>query len=64
LTLGTPEEVDQEVKERIAQAGQGGGYIISSANSIPNYCKIENVLAMSEAIRKYGTYPLAPELFK
>ncbi len=60
LTLGTPDEVEQEVKERIAQAGKGGGYIISSANSITNYCKVENILAMSKAIRKYGTYPLAP----
>jgi uroporphyrinogen decarboxylase len=50
--------VDKEVKERIAVAGQGGGYIITSANSLPDYCKTENVWAMSRAIRKYGKYPL------
>jgi uroporphyrinogen decarboxylase len=64
LTLGTPEEVDREVKERIAVAGQGGGYIITSANSLPDYCKTENVWAMSRAIRKYGKYPLDPNLLK
>ena len=64
LTLGTPEEVDQEVRERIAVAGQGGGYIITSANSLPDYCKTENVWAMSRAIQKYGRYPLAPDLLK
>jgi hypothetical protein len=56
LTLGTPEEVDREVKERIAVAGKGGGYIISSANSITDYCKTENVWAMSKALQKYGKY--------
>jgi len=56
LTLGTTEEVDQEVKQRIAVAGKGGGYIISSANSIIDYCKIDNVWAMSKALKKYGKY--------
>jgi len=56
LTLGTPEEVDAEVKQRIETIGVGGGYMISSANSITSYCKIENVRAMIEAIRKYGAY--------
>ena len=58
LTRGTPEEVDAEVKERLRIVGAGGGYMISSANSITNYCRPENVLAMADAIRKYGTYPL------
>ena len=64
LTLGTPEEVDREVKERIAVAGQGGGYIVTSANSLPDYCKTENVWAMSKAVQKYGKYPLDPNLLK
>ncbi len=58
LTLGTPEEVDAEVKGRIAAAGPGGGYMVTSANSLTNYCKVENVLAMANAVKKYGTYPL------
>jgi uroporphyrinogen-III decarboxylase len=58
LTLGTPEEVDAEVRERIAAAAPGGGYILSSANSLPDYCKVENVWAMAAAVKKYGAYPL------
>jgi uroporphyrinogen decarboxylase len=54
LTLGPPEGVDREVKERIAVAGVGGGYILSSANSLTDYCKIDNVWAMSAALKKYG----------
>ena len=58
LTLGTPAEVDDEVRRRVAEAGPGGGYILSSANSLPDYCKVENVLAMAAAVKKYGAYPL------
>jgi len=56
LTRGTPEEVDQEVKTRIEVAGGGGGYMISSANSLTDYCKLENVWAMSRAVARYGGY--------
>jgi len=56
LTLGPPEGVDREVKERIAAAGAGGGYMISSGNSLTDYCKPENVWAMSDAVKKYGKY--------
>lgn len=56
LTRGTPAEVDAEVKTRIANVGRGGGYIISSSNSLTDYCKTENVLAMAEAVRKYAAY--------
>jgi uroporphyrinogen decarboxylase len=52
------EEVDAEVKQRIEDAGKGGGYICATANSIANFCKLENVLAMTAAVRKHGRYPL------
>ncbi len=56
LTRGTPAEVEAEVRERIEVAGQGGGYMVSSANTITSYCKLENVLAMRDAVRRYGLY--------
>ena len=59
LTLGTPAEVDAEVRQRIATAGPGGGYMVTSANSLTDYCKTENVRAMADAIKKYGRYPLS-----
>jgi uroporphyrinogen decarboxylase len=58
LTRGTPEETEAEVRDRIREIAPGGGYIVSSANDIPSYCKPENLLAMSQAIRKYGMYPI------
>lgn len=57
LVFGTPEEVKQTVKETIIKAAPGGGYIISSSNSIHPGCKPENYLAMVEAARVYGQYP-------
>jgi uroporphyrinogen decarboxylase len=58
LTMGTPEEVDEEVRQRIREIGPGGGYICASANSITPYCKKENIYAMLNAIKKYGAYPI------
>lgn len=62
LTRGTPAEVDAEVKRRIEVVGKGGGYMISSANSITSYCKVENVWAMIHAIQKYGAYAVEPQI--
>lgn len=58
LTQGTAEEVEAEVKQRIRDIAPGGGYILSSANSIPHYVKPENLIAMADAVVKYGKYPL------
>ncbi len=58
LGLGTVEETDREVYDLIQMAGYGGGYIMSSGNSLAGYLKPENVYAMTEAVRKYGEYPL------
>lgn len=56
LTMGTPAEVEDEVRQRIEHIGEGGGYMISSANSIASYCKLENVLAMRDAIERHRSY--------
>ena len=56
LVFGSPEEVEQNVKETIAAAAPGGGYIISSSNSIHPGVKPENYIAMVKAARKYGDY--------
>ena len=43
---------------RIKNIVPGGGYIVSSSNSIPSYAKPGNVLAMANAIQKYGQCPI------
>ncbi len=54
LSEGTPDQVDNLVKEAINIAGRDGGYICGSSNSITSYCKPENVIALQKAIQKYG----------
>ena len=56
--FGSEEDIEKTVKETIAIAAPGGGYIISSSNSIHPGCKGENYVAMVRAARKYGKYPL------
>jgi len=59
LSWGTTEEVRQEVKDCIRKAGYGGGYICMSSNTVHSGVKPENYLAMVEAIKEFGQYPLA-----
>lgn len=56
LGEGTTDEVDAEVKKLIDILGPGGGYIVSSGNSLASYLKPDNIRAMSDAVRKYGGY--------
>jgi uroporphyrinogen decarboxylase len=35
---------------------EGGGYILSSSNSIHSAVKPENYLAMVDTVKKYGVY--------
>jgi uroporphyrinogen decarboxylase len=59
LTRGTPAEVEAEVKERIRVLAPGGGYVLGSSNSVPEYVPLENYTAMREACLRYGRYPIA-----
>lgn len=61
LSRGTPQEVEKAVQEAISTAAPGGGYILSSGNSLASYCKLENALGMVNAVKKYGHYPISIE---
>ncbi len=58
LPFARTEEVVESVRDTIRKVAPGGGYILSSSNSIHPGCKGENVIAMFEAARKYGSYPI------
>lgn len=62
LSRGTPEEVEEAVKETIAKAAVGGGHILASSNSIHPAVNPENYRAMVEAGKRYGQYPLDPTM--
>ena len=58
LPFGSTLEVNEAVKETIAKAAVGGGYILASSNSIHPGVKPDNYRAMVEAGRRFGSYPL------
>jgi methylmalonyl-CoA mutase cobalamin-binding domain/chain len=61
LTLGTPEDVRAEVYERIRTIGPGGGYLVSSSNSLPDYVPLANMKALFDSTFEFGTYPIELE---
>jgi len=61
LVFGSVGEVIAETKEVIRRAAPGGGFILSSSNTIHSSVKPENYLAMLHALRMYGRYPISLE---
>lgn len=59
LPRGTPEDVEAEVRRRILEMGQGGRYILAPTHDIQADTSVENVLALFDAARRWGVYPLA-----
>jgi uroporphyrinogen decarboxylase len=59
LPRGTPQDVDSEVRRRIAQLGPGGGYVAAPTHDIQADTPVQNVLAVFESCRKWGAYPLS-----
>ncbi len=62
LPHGTPDDVEAAVKETLAKAAPGGGYILASSNSIHPGVQPENYRAMVQAARQWGAYPLDEQM--
>ncbi|MBU2548089.1 MAG: hypothetical protein KKB20_06765 [Proteobacteria bacterium] len=58
LPHGRSDEVEAAVRRAIADAGHGGGLIISSSNSLHPGVNPENCITMFQAVKKFGLYPL------
>jgi len=58
LPHGTTDEVRAEVRRRIRDLAPGGGYIASAVHCIQPDVPPENVVAMCEAVREFGKYPI------
>ncbi len=55
LPYGSPEDVRAEVRQAIADAGAGGGYVLASDHSLHDGIPIENITAMFDEGLKAGT---------
>ena len=56
LPTGTPQEVRDEVRRRIEDLAPGGGYVFAAVHNIQPDVPPENILAMWEAWKEYGSY--------
>jgi len=54
LPYGSSGHVRQEVRQRIEQLADGGGYVISAVHNILGEVPPRNVLAMAEAAHRFG----------
>ncbi len=54
LPRGTPEGVRQEVRRRIEDLAEGGGYVLCAAHNLQQDIPPENIVAMYEAALEYG----------
>ena len=55
LSRGTVKEIKENVYKNIEIAGYNGGYCVGSGNSIPEYVKLENYVAMIEAVKEINS---------
>ncbi|MEW5982906.1 MAG: uroporphyrinogen decarboxylase family protein [Acidobacteriota bacterium] len=59
MLMGGRDDVVAAARERILTAGPGGGYILSTACSVPPAAPPENIQALVEAAEMFGQYPIA-----
>lgn len=56
LQFGSPGDVQEEVRRRIADLAPGGGFVFASVHNIQANVPPANIVAMFEAAHKYGVY--------
>jgi uroporphyrinogen decarboxylase len=56
---GSIDRIEAEVQERTRVLAPGGGYVLAPANHLQPDVPAKNVIALFEAARKYGMYPLS-----
>ena len=58
LPFGSDAEVEREVREAIATAGPGYGYLLGSDHSLHDGIAVDRIRWMFDCARRYGRYPL------
>jgi uroporphyrinogen decarboxylase len=56
LPHGTPQQVEAAVRRSLETLAPGGGYVFNTVHNIQADVPVENILAMYQAVRKYGIY--------
>lgn len=58
LPFGTTRDVEEEVKRRISDLAPGGGFVFTQVHNIQFGVPPDNIVAMYEAVKRYGRYPI------
>jgi uroporphyrinogen decarboxylase len=58
LPSGSPEDVREETRRRIADLAPGGGYVLNSVHNIQPDVPPQNIVAMFQAGKEFGNYPI------
>jgi len=54
--MNNPSHMTDKLRQAIADAAPGGGYILTSSNSIHSSCNPRNFVAMIRACHEFGQY--------
>ena len=54
LPFGTPDEVRQQVRQRLEIFGPGGGFVFATVHNVQAMVPVENLLAMYETIHAFN----------
>ena len=58
MPAGSVDDVETEVRRRIRDLAPGGGYVLAAVHNLQPDVPPENILAMADAARRLGTYPI------
>jgi uroporphyrinogen decarboxylase len=58
LPFGSLDEIRAQVRERMQIFGRGGGFVFNPVHNIQGDVTVERVIAMYDAVRECGAYPL------
>ncbi len=58
LPFGTPDQVREEVRDRIRIFGPEGGFVFNTIHNVQPRIPVENVLAMYRTLSEFGQYPI------
>ncbi len=58
LPDGTPQDVSDEVRQRLKTFGKGGGFIFNTIHNVQPRIPAENLLALYQTVKRDGNYPL------
>jgi uroporphyrinogen decarboxylase len=58
LSHGTPDEVEAELRNKVALLAQGGGYIVATAGSVQSDVPLANLVQLIDLLRGQDSIPL------